>query len=478
MTSTTPTNPSNDSRMPIVALLAMVAAVGGAALIGSAAEALGVHTAKSIDGRLFDEIERGDDHIGCVELAHQLLTGSGDVAIVDLRQRPAFQEWSLPGAVHMTLPELLGPQGDAVFAANPRLVVLCSSGTAHPAQAWVELRRRGRGNVKVLDGGLDAFRAEILKPPSLRPGSAIEPDGRAVAFHRMGESAFTPVGDPSASSEWAKDPETLTEPCMVSGAWVAARMGSLAILDVRPAVEFDLLHVPGSVRLDVETLRTSAGSGEPKLLRPDAELAAAFGALGVADTTPVVIVTGEKTQDATLAALALLRIEHRAVALLEGGFFQWLGQHRPATAERVTPKPAVHGVGIPGDDFTIGLDQMAAGVAKDALRVVDVRTRLEFDGNDPRDSKRVGHVPSARWVDAETGLVVRGNWWRWQRRARLAAAFEGGASEAPLVVMCHSGHRASAAFFAARFLLGHSSAKWFEGSWLEWAGRADLPVEK
>lgn len=473
-------SPQESSRMPMIALLAMALAVGAAALIGRAAEGLGVATAKAVDGRLWLEIEVGEDHIDAETLARELVFGPGGVEIVDLRGRPDFQQWSLPGAHNLTLPELLGAAGDEIFAKQPRLVVLCSHGTMHAGQAWVALRERGRSSVRVLEGGLEEFRDRIRKPPSLRLGKPKLPGDvdyeRALALDRVYQAAFDPVGSGKGAASWGREPEALESPCVVTASWLEARRDRVAVIDVRGELDYATAHVPGSVRLDVARLRQTGTKGDPHPLLPDAELAATFGALGVADATPVVLVHGDRPEDAALAALALLRLEHRAVGLLEGGFLRWVAQRRPVTDAVTAPVPATHGIGTPGDDFTIGLSEVAASVAAGTVAVVDVRSELEFRGAEPRDARRGGHVPGARRLGPER-LVYQGTGTLWVGPEALRerwAAVDGGQ---PAVVMCHSGHRAAAAFFAARYLLGRTDVKWFEGSWLAWAADGDLPVE-
>lgn len=114
-------------------------------------------------------VEAGDDHLPAAELARRLLDAPDSVLLVDVRPSEEFAAFHLVGSRNLDLPRLLGPEGAALLDAHPtRLVVLVSNGMTHPAQAWVELARRGRTNVRVLEEGLDGFRAAYLTPPSLR----------------------------------------------------------------------------------------------------------------------------------------------------------------------------------------------------------------------------------------------------------------------------------------------------------------------
>lgn len=423
------------------------------------------------------DIESGADHVDPEELARALLAGE-DVLVVDVRPADEFAAWHLPGAVNLSVPDVVGAPGAALLARAPARVVLCSNGPAHPAQAWVELRRQGRANVFVLDGGLDAFFARVLTPPSLRDGIDEASARAAAASWPLVRAFFLGGGSPrAAASLWATDPATLTAPTMVSPAWLRARLRDVAVLDVRSAAEHEALHVPGSARLDVPSLRVRAGDRD-HFLRGDDELASRFGALGLVAGRPVVLVADDKPHDATLAALALLRLGHREVAVLEGGALRWAAERGPLTAAPTTVAPTTYAPRATADDFTVTTDALAANRNAGRMRVLDVRAPAAFRGETSTEA-RAGHIPGARNRPFTADLLraADGQWLA--PRAELAAAYEallprGGGDVA---VSCRTGHSASHTFFVLRFLLGREDVLWYAGSWTEWAARADLPVE-
>jgi rhodanese-related sulfurtransferase len=135
-------------------------------------------------------VEQEGDHIKPAELAERMLSGGASVVTVDVRPAEEFAAYHLPGAVNLTVPQVHGAEGAALLAAHAdQLVVLYSNGMVHPAQAWVELARRGHGNVRVLEGGLTAFKQEILTPPSLR-GPISQARARAAAPQFARAKAF------------------------------------------------------------------------------------------------------------------------------------------------------------------------------------------------------------------------------------------------------------------------------------------------
>lgn len=423
------------------------------------------------------DVETGADHIAATDLARELLAAPKDLALVDLRPADEFAQYHLPFAVNLTVPEVCGDAGARLFASRPRLVVLYSNGPAHPGQAWVVLRQQGHTNVKVLDGGLEDFKAKVLTPPSLRDGAS-EADSKAEAPAFALQRAFF-LGDASKNplATWATDPVELREPTMVSPQWLHDHLGKVAVVDVRARAEAHAaLHVPGAVWLSLGELRQKRGDRELFFV-DDQTIAKHFGALGIANTTPVVLYTDEKLQDATLAALAFLRLGHQQVAILEGGILRWATEHRPLVATPVRPTPVVYEPRAGADDFTITIDALAPLVTGGKTAILDVRPPEFFTGAKSTEA-RPGHMPGAvnRLYTKDLKRTDDGQWVRPRAELEPEYAALGLAKDAPVVVSCRTGHTASEAYFVMRHLLGYKNVRWFNGSWTEWAEHQDLPA--
>ena len=112
-------------------------------------------------------------------------------------------------------------------------------------------------------------------------------------------------------------------------------------------------------------------------------------------------------------------------------------------------------------------DELARLLADDAVTLLDVRSREEYEGEggygcDPRQ----GHIPGAIHVPWEE-LVELGPGGGDALRAVIAES--GGDPDRRLVAYCHSGQRSSFAVTALR--AAGLDAENYDGSWHEWSRR-------
>jgi thiosulfate/3-mercaptopyruvate sulfurtransferase len=122
---------------------------------------------------------------------------------------------------------------------------------------------------------------------------------------------------------------------------------------------------------------------------------------------------------------------------------------------------------------------MLANVESGAEQVADSRSRDRFDGLAPEPHKglRSGHIPGSvclpfqMLMDGENSFVMR------PAEDIAAAIAEAGVDmDRPVAASCGSGVTAAMIAFGF-FLLGKEDVAVYDGSWTEWGGREDTPVE-
>jgi thiosulfate/3-mercaptopyruvate sulfurtransferase len=249
------------------------------------------------------------------------------------------------------------------------------------------------------------------------------------------------------------------------------------ILDARPHERYAAGHIPGAVNLPVAEITRSI-NGVPGMLPPIKEIELALGLRGVTRESHIVIYDDFGGNQATRLFWALDYLGHPRVSVLQGGFELWQQQGRPTSREITTPKTARYQSG-PRPDRVADQTWILKRLDDPSIVLVDARSPEEFDGEVPgRDVRRPGHIPGAvnvDWVRNLTTTKPR----RFKNGADLARVYRnaGATPDKEIVVYCRTGVRASHDYFVLR-LLGYPRVRLYDGSYVEWAADATLPVAR
>lgn len=265
---------------------------------------------------------------------------------------------------------------------------------------------------------------------------------------------------------------------VVSTAWLAANAAShdLVILHVdHDRTSYDSAHVPGA-RFG-SAMAFTAGDFD---LPPVPDLVQAVAQLGISNTTRVVLYGEPWHLGRVLLALDYLGHGDQ-IALLDGGLPQWRAEGRPVA--RTEPPAPGRTPFVPHvrRDIVVDAEWVRAHAADPRFVVIDARSTAEYEGAEPRNEPRRGHIPGARhleWnrtftrpADAEAGtaslLVSAG---------RLLALFDSAGirlGREP-VFYCTVGLRASHMYFVARYL--GFNPRIYDGSMNDWVRRPEFPL--
>ena len=230
-------------------------------------------------------------------------------------------------------------------------------------------------------------------------------------------------------------------------------------------------HIPRAVYAHLDRDLSSSpvtDSGRHPLPSPDA-MQRTFERLGISDGSQVVIYDYTQGMYACRLWWMLRYMGHDAVAVLDGGFGEWVRNGGPTRAGEEHNPPGSFHAQLHSEWLVV--KSQVPGVA----RLVDARGGTRYRGEIEHRDPRAGHIPGALNYPWRSNIGGDGRFLPPEVIGRQLTEARRGSKAEDTAFYCGSGVTACVDVFAT-FLAGLGVARVYAGSWSEWSRDPSLPI--
>jgi thiosulfate/3-mercaptopyruvate sulfurtransferase len=271
------------------------------------------------------------------------------------------------------------------------------------------------------------------------------------------------------STQWLAEHRDAPDVKVVDATWF------LPTLERDARAEYAQAHIPGAVYFDIDDIADDQ-SALPHMLPSPVKFSSRMRKLGLGDGTRIVVYDNNRYSASARAWWMLRVFGHPDVAVLDGGLAKWQAEGRPVDDRPVVPRET-HFTARQNNLMVRDLEQIRSNLVARREQVIDARSTGRFTGSEPepRLGLRGGHIPQSLNLPYLNLIAADGTLLPTAELRRRFAAL-GIDQRRPIVTTCGSGVTACTVALALH-QLGAPDVAVYDGSWSEWGGRSDTPIE-
>lgn len=237
-------------------------------------------------------------------------------------------------------------------------------------------------------------------------------------------------------------------------------------------------HIPGArfLHLDRDLAAPLTGKNGRHPLPAPAVFEQTLRRHGVNGTSQVIAYDAAGGMFAARLWWMLRWLGHDAVAVLDGGWTDWLAGNRPESDARPVSRPG-NFTARPRAGAALDCAGVLSGLDDPHLCILDARAEDRYRGENETLDPVGGHIPGARNRFFRHNLDARGHFKPAADLRHEFSALLDGRAPAEIVHQCGSGVTACHNLLAME-VAGLSGSRLFPGSWSEWCADPARPVAR
>ncbi len=270
-----------------------------------------------------------------------------------------------------------------------------------------------------------------------------------------GDSVDAPMKDPILSN------------LVVSPLWMADHLSyeGQVIIDARSKHDYWLGHLENAINLAPGSLDKGGMGMDSTDLKAPADLAAVLGAVGISESSRIVIYAKEVDANAGRMFWALEYLGATDVHVLDGGYTKWATDGRATVTSTTTVQTASFTPKIDATRLATKADVLAHYQDTVNFAIVDARNAVDYQmkripnavnilmGDFANPDKSLKTIPEIRAVLDSKGVT----------------------ESKTVITHCYVGYRSGQEYFILRLMNAHVSN--YDGSWTEWNADPSTPKE-